>query len=109
MSCMAPITGHPLAAFAGGPPLANALADELVLASRLLGDLAYNLGEDEATLRRHMTSIQAIDRITQMQLAIADLLRSEHVDAATIDALPLEEMVERITRALAGGGEPTPL
>ena len=58
-------------------PLAVALADELVALTVQLSDLAYDLGQYPDTLRRHMTSIQAIDRITQAQLAIADVLRSD--------------------------------
>lgn len=57
--------------------LAVALADELVALTVQLSDLAYDLGQYPDTLRRHMTSIQAIDRITQAQLAIADVLRSD--------------------------------
>lgn len=57
--------------------LAAALADELVALTVQLSDLAYDLGQYPDTLRRHMTSIQAIDRITQAQLAIADVLRSD--------------------------------
>ena len=57
--------------------LAHALADELVELTRSLADLAYELGSDPDTLRRHMVSIQAVDRITQSQLAIADILRSD--------------------------------
>ena len=58
-------------------PLAVALADELVALTVQLSELAYDLGQYPDTLRRHMTSIQAIDRITQAQLAIADVLRSD--------------------------------
>ncbi|WP_235512445.1 hypothetical protein [Sphingomonas sp. Leaf17] len=65
-------------------PLAAALADELVALTVQLSDLAYDLGQYPDTLRRHMTSIQAIDRITQAQLAIADVLRS---DETVVDRL----------------------
>ena len=54
-------------------PLAEAMGEELLLASRMLADLAYELGSDATTLRKHMTGLQKIDHITQIQLAIVDL------------------------------------
>lgn len=86
----------------GGVPLAAALADELVRASTMLADLAYDLGSDEVTLRRHLASLQQIDRVTQMQLAIADVLRSQ-ADGdgeAALACVTLEEMGERLRLAL---------
>ncbi len=73
--------------------LALALADELVLASQRLGDLAYDLASDEVTLRRHLTSLQEVDRVTQMQLAIAELLRA---GPDAINAVTLDEMRQRL-------------
>jgi hypothetical protein len=75
-----------------GVALGRALADELVLASQLLADLAYELGSDETTLRRHLSSLQKLDRVTQMQLAVAELLRGD----VGIDAITLEDMKQRI-------------
>ncbi len=72
-------------------PLAVALADELVALTVQLSELAYDLGQCPDTLRRHMTSIQAIDRITQAQLAIADVLRSD------------ETIVERLAHITLAG------
>lgn len=77
-------------------PLAAALADELVMASQLLAELAYDLGSDANTLRRHMTSLQAIDRVTQAQLAIAQVLRA---GAGSLADVPLEDMAERLRLA----------
>ncbi|MET4898037.1 hypothetical protein RN629_12910 [Sphingomonadaceae bacterium jetA1] len=81
-------------------PLAEALADELVELTRSLAELAYDLGSDEVTLRRHMVSIQSIDRITQAQLAIADILRSEAPVAARIDGVTLETLAARLRQRL---------
>lgn len=78
------------------PALARALADELVELTRSLADLAYELGSDPDTLRRHMVSIQAVDRITQSQLAIADILRSDAPVAARIDGVTLETLADRL-------------
>ena len=73
--------------------LNEALADELVLASRRLADLAFELASDEATLRRHMTSMQDIDHVTQIQLSIADLLRN---GVAGLGDITLGDMASRI-------------
>lgn len=83
------------------PALARALADELVELTRSLADLAYELGSDPDTLRRHMVSIQAVDRITQSQLAIADILRSDAPVAARIDGVTLEMLAERLRTRMA--------
>lgn len=92
------------AAFAGAAdasggvdaPLALALADVLVALTASLGDLAYDLGSDADTLRRHMTSLQAVDHITQSQLAIAEILRSSASMADRISAVTLEGLAERL-------------
>jgi hypothetical protein len=90
---------------AGVPrPLAQALAAELVLASSMLADLAYDLGSDSATLRRHMASLQRIDHITQIQLAIADLLRTSDGAADDIGQVTLQDMADRLRAFVADGG-----
>jgi hypothetical protein len=81
----------------GRTRLHHALADELLNASRLLADLAYELGADPDTLRKHMTSLQAIDHITQIQLNVADLLRQHTPNPNTIT---LHDMAQRITLAI---------
>ncbi|MEH3105293.1 MAG: hypothetical protein PGN12_15510 [Sphingomonas phyllosphaerae] len=88
---------------AGGVPrpLAQALAAELVLASSMLADLAYDLGSDGATLRRHMASLQRIDHITQIQLAIADLLRTSNGAADDIGQVTLQDMADRLRAFVA--------
>ncbi|MCP3735579.1 hypothetical protein M9979_11920 [Sphingomonas sp. RP10(2022)] len=70
------------------PALAHALADELVGITGLLADLAFDLAGNPDTLRHHMHSLQEIDRITQAQLAVADLLRS---------AAPVEQRLAAVT------------
>ncbi len=87
---------------AGVPrPLAQALAAELVLASTMLADLAYDLGSDGDTLRRHMASLQRIDHVTQMQLAIADLLRDAD-GIGGIEQVTLQDMADRLRAFTAG-------
>lgn len=83
------------------PVLARALADELVDLTRSLADLAYELGSDPDTLRRHMVSIQDVDRITQSQLAIADILRSDAPVSARIDGVTLETLADRLRTRMA--------
>jgi hypothetical protein len=81
--------------------LALALADELVELTRALADMAFELGSDAETLRRHMVSIQSVDRITQTQLAIADILRSDAPVARRIDGVTLETLAERLRHRVA--------
>lgn len=85
----------------GERALAHALADELVELTRSLAELAYELGSDTDTLRRHMVSIQSVDRITQAQLAIADILRSDAPVASRIDGVTLETLAGRLRDRLA--------
>ena len=73
--------------------LAMALADEMVALTVRLSELAYDLGSAPETLRRHMASLQAVDEITQCQLAIADVLRSD---------APVEERLADITLEVLG-------
>lgn len=82
------------------PALAQALADELVELTHSLAELAYELGSDPDTLRRHMVSIQSVDRITQAQLAIADILRSDAPTANRIDGVTLETLADRLRNRL---------
>ncbi|MEH3047794.1 hypothetical protein [Sphingomonas adhaesiva] len=92
----------PLTAQAAVPrALAQALAAELVQASNMLADLAYDLGSDQDTLRRHMASLQRIDHVTQMQLAIADLLRTPDEMAENVAHVTLEDMAVRLKGALS--------
>jgi hypothetical protein len=86
------------------PALARALADELVDLTRSLADLAYELAADPATLRRHMHSLQAVDRVTQTQLAVAELLRATGPIERRLAAVTLEDMAVRLNDRLARYG-----
>ena len=82
----------------GANPLHIALAEELRIASRLLNDLAYELACDDAVIRKHVESLQNIDRVTQMQLSVASVLDSGHTDAAQV-FIGLEDMADRLREA----------
>jgi hypothetical protein len=82
------------------PALAQALADELVTLTRVLADLAFDLAARPETLRHHMHSLQDIDRITQAQLGIADLLRSSAPTERRLEAVTLEALGASIGAAL---------
>jgi len=84
----------------GGAIVYGALADELLLASQRLGELAYDLGSDNETLRRHMTSLQSVDEVTQHLLVVADLLRAG-ADGDAIAKVPLADMAGRLQKALS--------
>jgi hypothetical protein len=76
--------------------LAAVLAEELVALTGQLSDLAYDLGSNPETLRAHMSSIQLVDVITQAQIAIADILRSDAPVEDRIAAVTLEALGQRI-------------
>jgi hypothetical protein len=82
-------------------PLALALAEELVFASNELNELAYDLGSNGETLRRHMASIQRIDYVTQIQLAVATLLRVDGASDTDLGVVTLQDMVDRLRATLA--------
>lgn len=98
-----PIDMHGARAFAPGvePALAHALADELVGLTGLLADLAFDLAGNPETLRHHMHSLQAVDRITQAQLAVAELLRSTAPAEQRVDAVTLEDLGASVREGLA--------
>jgi len=83
------------------PALACALADELVALTSSLAELAYDLGSNDEILRRHMESLQAVDRITQVQLAIADVLRSPGPVAERLRGVTLEALATSLTEGYA--------
>jgi hypothetical protein len=47
-----------------------------------------------------MSSLQAVDRITQTQLAVADMLRSTAPIAERVNEVTLEDMAIRLREAL---------
>lgn len=82
------------------PALALALADGLVELTQLLSDLAFDLAGDADTLRRHMHSLQAVDRITQAQLAIADVMRSAAPSDERVAGITLESLAHDLAARL---------
>ncbi len=89
-------------------PLNLALADELLRMTHILADLAYDLGSHPETLRRHMASLQSIDNITQMQIAVAEMLRSDASTEERIALVTLEGMAARLRAATSPGAAPAP-
>jgi len=82
------------------PALAHALADALVALTAQLADLAFDLASRPDTLRHHMHSLQSVDRITQAQIAIADLLRSSAPIEHRLTAVTLEDLAANLTESL---------
>lgn len=80
-------------------PLGQAIAVELMKASHLLDELTYDLGSDPDTLRKHMASLQQIDRVTQIQVAAANLLRSTGTIEQGIGEITLEDVQARLRAA----------
>lgn len=81
-------------------PLAKALAEELVLLTNELAQLAFDLGQDPNILRNHIETLQKVDLITQTQLGVADMLRSESNVSERLDDLTLEDMAKRLRASL---------
>lgn len=90
---------HPLAT-GPEPALAHALADTLVGLTSQLADLAYDLAGNPDTLRHHMHSLQSIDRITQAQLAVADLLRAPGTSDDALKTVTLEDLADSLRETL---------
>ncbi len=89
---------------------ASVIADELVGLTAALSDLAYDLSGDPETVRRHMGSLQAIDLITQIHLALADLLRASGPFAERVNRVTVEAIADRMRAKLAGNdAEPPPI
>jgi len=74
------------------PALARALADELDALGIIVSDLAEDLAGDPETVRRHMTSLQSVDRLSQTQRAIAELLRADGPLAERLAAVRLDSL-----------------
>lgn len=83
-----------------GPALADALADELVALTAVLAAFAAELGADIEVVRRHMGALQAVDHISQVQLALADILRAHGSDRDRVAAVPLEALASRLHAAV---------
>jgi len=89
----------------------TALADELVCASGLLGELTSDLFSDPEAVRRHMVTLQKLDLVTQIQFGIAELLRCERSVDEALNAITLEDMALRLRAATQDGsadGAPKP-
>jgi hypothetical protein len=92
-----------VSAAAIGSALATALADELVALTATLADLAAALGTDIEIVRRHMGVLQTVDHISQVQLALADILRAPGSDRDRIANVPLEDLAGRLAAATHAG------
>lgn len=79
----------------------HALADELAELTALLSDLANDLTADPATVRRHMHSLQAVDRVIQGQIAITGFLRAQDAPDHALTLATLGDMVDRLKERLA--------
>lgn len=71
------------------------VAQVLDLLGEEIEELGQELCRDPEMVARHMTHLQAIDRIAQHQHALADLLRAECMSSA-VQALGLEDLAARL-------------
>ncbi len=82
------------------PVLRIQIADELVRARGEIELIGEALCADPEVTIRHMTALQAFDRIGQHLLAIAGLLQADDAAAAIVD-VPLEHLRQRLHRAMS--------
>lgn len=95
------IAAEPAALAADDRVAALAVADELVALTRALADLAFDLADDPEVARRHIEALQAIDLVTQVHVALAELLRSTAPLGRRIDAVTVQALADRLRRAAA--------
>jgi hypothetical protein len=76
--------------------LHHAIADEMSDLADRLCKLACGLARDTELAMRHMDDLQSIDLMTQIQRALADLLREEDLPAERIGRIPVEALAMRL-------------
>ncbi len=69
----------------------TALAEQLIQLGKSLEALGEGLCTDPALVASHMTALQEIDRIAQMQFAIANVVAASDPEAACLRS-PLERI-----------------
>lgn len=69
----------------------NALSDQLEQLGSSLEALGESLCSDPALVASHMAALQEIDRIAQMQFAIANVINANDAEAACLRS-PLERI-----------------
>lgn len=105
MSQVEPLSAHSCECQKIEREVAEAVAAELVGLTRSLSDLAFDLGNDPVTVRKHMASLQAIDLITQIHLALSDLLASPAPLSERLNAVPVEALADRLSQRLGLNSE----
>jgi hypothetical protein len=82
--------------------LNRAVADEMSALADRLCKLACVLASDPALVTQHMDELQSIDLMTQIQRALADLLRQDDAPADRIARIPVEALAMRLEARIAG-------
>jgi predicted regulator of amino acid metabolism with ACT domain len=72
-------------------PIRLAISQQLVELGRSLEELGESLCADPELVASHMTALQEIDRIAQMQFAIAAIIAASDAEAACLRS-PLERI-----------------
>jgi len=76
--------------------LHHAIADEMSDLADRLCKLACGLARDTELAMRHMDDLQSIDLMTQLQRALADLLRQDDLPADRVARVPVEALAMRL-------------
>lgn len=81
------------------PALRSQIADELVRAREEIEQIGEGLCADPAVAARHLTALQAFDRIGQHLLALAAVLHADDAEGA-VAGTPLEMLRQRLDHCL---------
>jgi len=76
------------------------LGEELDYVRRLLDVTANQLCRDPILIRRHALALQSIDKITQILMHIADIIRSSD-PSGTVETIRMADLKARLTRRSA--------
>lgn len=96
--------GAPTVPLAPVPPsedlLRTRLGEELDYVRRLLDVTADQLSRDPILIRRHTLALQSFDRIAQILIHIANIVRSSD-PGATVEGIGMGDLKARLTRKSA--------
>lgn len=76
------------------------LGEELDYVRRLLDVTAAQLSRDPILVRRHALALQSFDKIAQILIHIADIIRSSDPNGA-VETIRMDDLKARLTRSRA--------
>ncbi|QJU58862.1 hypothetical protein HL653_14765 [Sphingomonas sp. AP4-R1] len=86
-------------------PLNEAIAVEMMDLADCLCKLACTLATDMGVVDRHLDALQSIDLMTQIQRALADVLRGSDSVEQKVARIPVEALAARLSDAVEFSSE----